>query len=429
MKRKIEDRLTRWMNTPGRMPLLVAGSRQVGKSYSIKSFGQTHYKNVMAMNFEMDEGYASLFQTSLRPRDIIRNVEQYFGQPIHPEETLIFFDEIQRCERALTALKYFYEEAPQYHVIGAGSLLGITLNREQSAFPVGKVERADMFPMDFQEFLWATGNEYLDEQIILCFRSMQPLHVTLHEKALALYRQYLLTGGMPAAVATHIMQAPAIPESDIRRYILGGYIADIAKFVDATQAVRVRACYDSIPQQLAKDNQKFQYKLAMRGGRAALLGDAIDWLVQSGIVLKCDLTTEGCLPPKAFVDPASFKLYVNDVGLLSEQVRLTAASLSEESPWHGSLAENFVAQMLSANGFELMYWSSGSTAEVDFVLMKEGLVTPVEVKAGLRVKSRGLEAFIKRYQPKTAYRLSMKQFGKTEAIFSVPLYATHMIRP
>lgn len=427
MKRKIADKLLRWKNSPDRMPLLIMGARQVGKSYSIKEFGQAHFKSLLTINFELDEAYHSFFQSSLRPQEIIRNIESYFGTSITAGDTLIFFDEIQLCERALTALKYFYEETPQYHVIGAGSLLGITLSRNQSAFPVGKITRSDLYPMDFQEFLWATGNSYLDEQICLCFKSMRPLQQTFHDKALALYRQYLLTGGMPAAVATHIADLPAVPESDIRQFILSGYTADIAKFVDVAQGVRIRACYDSIPQQLAKDNQKFQYKLALKGGRSALLGDAIDWLVQSGIVLKCDLTTEGMLPPKAYIDPASFKLYINDVGLLSEQTRLTGASLDEESQWFGLLAENFVAQTLAANGFDLMYWSSGSTAEVDFVLMKEGLVVPVEVKAGRRVRSRGLDVFIKRYNCKRAYRLSARQFGQADVICSVPLYAAYLI--
>lgn len=427
MKRKIADKLLRWKDAPGRMPLLIMGARQVGKSYSIREFGKARFKSLLIINFELDEAYQSFFQNSLRPQDIIRNIESYFGTSIVIGDTLIFFDEIQLCERALTALKYFYEEAPEYHVIGAGSLLGITLNRKQSAFPVGKIMRVDLYPMDFQEFLWATGNNYLDEQIRLCFQSMRPLQQALHDKALALYRQYLLTGGMPAAVATHVAESPAIPESDIRQFIISGYTADIAKFVDVAQGVRIRACYDSIPQQLAKDNQKFQYKLAMRGGRAALLGDAIDWLVQSGIVLKCDLTTEGILPPKAYIDPASFKLYINDVGLLSEQTRLTGASLGEESQWFGPLAENYMAQTFAANGFDLLYWSSGSTAEVDFILMIDGLVVPVEVKAGRRVRSRGLDVFIKRYNSKKAYRLSTKNFGQTDVIYSIPLYAAYLI--
>lgn len=423
----MEQYLLAWKAMPGRMPLLVTGARQVGKSYTIRAFGQQHYRSLLLVNFEMEEAYQSFFQGSLQPKDIIRRMESYFGIRIEPEETLIFFDEIQLCERALTALKYFLEEAPEYHVIGAGSLLGISLSRQSSAFPVGKVMRQPMFPMDFQEFLWATDNSYLDEQITWSYHEMKALHGSLHMKGLDLYRQYLITGGMPAAVSTHVAEHPAVPEQDIKQFILDAYVADIAKFVDNVQAVRVRACYDSIPQQLAKENKKFQWKLAMRGGRAALLGDAVDWLVQAGTVLKCDLTAQGEVPPKAYVDPASFKLYMNDVGLLSRQVRLTGASLEENSRWFGVLAENYVAQTLAAQGFDLMYWTSTSTAEVDFVLMQDGLVVPVEVKAGGRVLSRSLDVFMERYASKLAYRISARNFGRSGPIRSVPLYAAHCI--
>lgn len=428
MKRKIEVDLLAWKHQPGRMPLLLNGARQVGKSYSVKAFGAKHYPSLLTINFELDEAFLSFFETSLRPRDIIKRIEQFFGVQIRPDETLLFFDEIQLCERALTSLKYFTEEAPEYHIIGAGSLLGLTLNRTKSAYPVGKVIQMSMYPMDFQEFLWANGQAYLEEQIALSAEAMSPLSQSLHQSALNLLNQYYLTGGMPASVATHLSQSPVVSEQQIRQFILAAYAADIAKFVDASQAVRIRACYDSIPQQLAKDNKKFQYKLAMKGGRASLLGDAVDWLVQSGIVLKADLTTSGEMPPAAAIDPASFKLYSSDIGLLASQVNLTGSALQMNPQWQGIMAENYVAQSLVANGHQLLYWTSGNTAELDFVLVQQGQVVPLEVKSSTRVRSRSLDYFIKKYRPTKAFRLSERNFGLSDGIHSLPLYAAYTIR-
>lgn len=427
MKRKIEQALRDWKNNPTRMPLILIGARQVGKTYSVLAFGEREFKRVIELNFEKNPIFEAFFEGSLDPKEIIVNIELYFGISISAEHDLLFFDESQLCEKAITSLKYFTEMAPQYSVIAAGSLLGVSINRSSGSFPVGKVQLLRMFPLDFEEFLWAMDENYLAMAIRDGFTNCTAISDSLHERGLQKYREYLITGGMPASVTTHLNPATTVTETDIRRFILDAYSADTAKFADATQSVRIRASYESIPQQLAKESKKFRYKLAMKGGRAALLGDSIDWLVQSGIVMKCDLVTAGKVPLKAHIDPTSFKLYMSDVGLLSTRVNLTTKTLLQSGTWPGALTENYVAQALTANGHELLYWESGNQAEVDFVIEQESEIVPIEVKASHHVQSKSLTEFSKKYESKLAYRISTRNFGKSGVIESIPLYAAHCI--
>jgi uncharacterized protein len=430
MKRKITERLNRWrIQTSNRMPMLIHGARQVGKTYIVQEFGRDFYKNTIYVNFELDTGIIPYFDGSISPEKIIRILEQYYRVKIVPENTLLFFDEIQSCERALTALKYFAEMAPEYHVIAAGSLLGVAINREKFSFPVGKVYIETMHPLDFEEFLWAKEKDLLALAIREHYTSNQPMHQTLHTEALQEYRDYILIGGMPAVIKAHLNRAADIHEDEIKALILNAYVADMSKYATSVESIRIRAAYDSIPTQLAKENHKFQYKLIKSGARASLFGESIDWLISSGVVLKCVKCEQGFMPPKAYQDLASFKLYMSDVGLLSSQTGMTIRTYDFESVnlYMGALTENYAACALAASGYELMYWESEGKAEVDFLIVKDGAVIPVEVKANLNNKAKSLMVFGSKYKPEYMIRISGRNFGFENSIKSVPLYAVFAI--
>ncbi len=339
------------------------------------------------------------------------------------------FDEIQLCERALTSLKYFTELAPQYNIIAAGSLLGIAINRQRYSFPVGKVFIEYMHPLDFEEFLWAKGKDLLADEIKNHYDSDSTIPESLHHEALMDYADYMITGGMPAVVKTHISKDVILSENDIKSLIMNAYISDMTKYTTNTESVRIKETFDSIPTQLAKENKKFQYKLIKSGARASLFGDCIDWLVSSGIVLKCNKCEQGLMPPVAYHDLSSFKLYMNDLGLLSTRTGITMQTLisRDTTQFTGAFTENYMACALASNGYPLLYWESQGIAEVDFLIVKEGQVIPVEVKAADNVKSKSLAVFMQKYKPPYAIRISRKNFGFENSIKFVPLYAAYLI--
>jgi predicted AAA+ superfamily ATPase len=350
---------------------------------------------------------------------------------IIPGDTLVIFDEIQSCPRALTSLKYFNEQMPEYHIIGAGSLLGVAINREKYSFPVGNVDPMMMFPFDFEEYLWALDEEMLCEEIKRAFAANEALPGALHERALNLYRQYLIIGGMPRAILEFAETKSLFTVPDVQNKIVNDYIADMAKYATNTQSVKIRAAYNSIPVQLAKENKKFQYKLAQRGGTATIFGEAIEWLDFVGAVLKCTRLEQGFMPLSVYQDLSSFKLYMSDVGLLtmksgiSQQALLSAGEI--ENTFLGSVTENYVAQALRNNHYGLYYWTNEGTAELDFVLQKGNDIIAVEVKTGTRTKSKSLNMFVTKYKPSYSIRVSAKNFGFENNIKSVPLYAVFCI--
>lgn len=426
MKRKLTESLLKWKSqTDNRLPMLIYGARQVGKTYTVLEFGRTHFANVLYVNFEQEAGLIPYFDGDISPKRIISILEQYYQVKVNPAETLLFFDEIQICERALTALKYFAENGPEYSVIAAGSLLGVAVNRSRFSFPVGKVQMATLHPLDFEEFLWARGKTLLADEIRRCCVIDSALNEQLHREALMDYREYLVVGGMPAAVKASLEPQPLMTDLEVRRTILNAYTADMSKYASASESVKIRSAYESIPTQLAKENSKFQYKMIRSGGRASLFGDSIEWLVASGVVLKCVKCEQGFMPPVAYQDLSSFKLYMSDSGLLSAQAGITLKSLagSEMNQFSGALTENYVAGALAAKGFDLYYWESKSTAEVDFLIVLNGSVIPVEVKAAENNRSRSLSVYMDRYKPEMAIRISSKNFGFENGIKSVPLYA------
>ncbi len=432
MKRKITKDLIAWKNqSKGRMPLLVYGARQVGKTHILLEFGEQFYKNVAYINLETNQTVSSYFSENIEPDRIIRFLETEVRERIIPGETLIIFDEVQTSERALTSLKYFNEKAPEYHIICAGSLLGVAINREQYSFPVGNVDSLSLFPMDFEEFLWALDEEKLCEEIKLSFEYNEALPHALHKKALELYKLYLIIGGMPKVVLTYVETGSLIPVPDVQNKIINDYIADMAKYATNAESVKIRAAYNSIPIQLAKENKKFQYKLAQRGGTATIFGSAIDWLSFAGVVLKCGRIEQAFMPISVYEDLSSFKLYMSDVGLLtmksgiSQQTILAAGEI--ENIFLGAISENYVAQSFAAKRYGLYYWKTEGKAELDFVLQKDNDIIAVEVKTGTRTKSKSLNMFTQRYNPTYSIRISSKNFGFENNIKSVPLYAVFCI--
>lgn len=430
MKRLIEAQLTAWKSNNERKPLILNGARQVGKTYILRQFGESNYKNVVYINLETNLSVASYFNDDISPERIIRYLEAYANEAIIPEETLIIFDEIQSCERALTALKYFCEETPEYHIAAAGSLLGVAINREKYSFPVGKVDTVTMYPFTFEEFLWAVGEEILCNEIRLHYGSLEAMPEALHNKATDLYRCYLITGGMPAAVSEFITTKKLIGVSDIQNKILSDYLADMAKYASNSESVKIRACYNSIPAQLAKENKKFQYKVVQKGGSATIFGASIDWLSFAGIILKCQRIEQAFEPISVYADLSSFKIYMGDTGLLVMKSGMSQHTIlsGEANLFMGAVCENYVAQTLVAKGYNINYWTSEHIAELDFVIQKDNQVIGIEVKKAQHVQSKSLFEFIKKYNPAYSIRLSEKNFGKADNnVRIVPLYAAFCI--
>ena len=432
MERNIMKLLVEWREMrAGRMPLILHGVRQAGKTYILRELGERYFKDSVYVNFERMEAVAGFFEGELNPDRLIRLLEEYFARKIVPDETLIIFDEIQACERALTSLKYFQEEAPEYHIAAAGSLLGVAINREKYSFPVGKVVIKTLYPLSFDEFLRAMDQDYLVTLIREHYDLRKEMPAVTHEELLLWYRRYLAVGGMPAAVKEYREQRSWINVPEVQTMILNAYTADMAKYAGDSESTKIKNAFASMPAQLAKENKKFQYKLIRKGATAGLFGDSIAWLVFSGTVLQCDRVTRGEMPLAAFRDVSAFKLYLSDVGLLTAFVNIPAENLirNELSDlFRGALAENYVAQTLRAGGHQLYYWTSETpAAELDFVLQKEGKIMPVEVKSGKNTHARSLKHFRNLYQPEMAIRLSEKNFGLEEGVFAVPLYAAFCI--
>lgn len=431
MERKIMRELIEWKKKRDRMPLLLYGARQVGKTHVLREFGQRHYKNVAYVNLEVNLAVSSYFTENINPERIIRYLETSTGEKIVPDDTLIILDEIQSCERALTSLKYFREETPEYHIACAGSLLGVSINREQYSFPVGNVDSMFLYSFDFEEFLWAYNKQALCDEIIRSFDDNAPLPEGLHLEALDLYKLYLIIGGMPKSIIEFIKSRSLLTVPDVQNKILNDYISDMAKYSSNAESVKIRAAYNSIPNQLAKDNKKFQYKLAQKGGTATIFGSAIDWLNFAGIVLKCQKIEHGFMPISVYSDLSSFKLYMGDVGLLTMKSGISQQAIlsimETDNTFIGAITENYVAQCFAARGYGLFYWTSDNSAEVDFVLQKGNDIIPVEVKAGTRTKAKSLNLFVQKYKPAYSIRISGKNFGFSNGIKSVPLYAVFCI--
>lgn len=431
MYRKITDFLKAWKESPHRKPLILQGARQVGKTYSILEFGRTHYENVAYFNFETNPKLNKTFEENISPDYLVPILSHIAGQTIVKEKTLIVFDEIQLCERALTSLKYFCEDAPDYHIIVAGSLLGVAVNRAKFSFPVGKVDMKTLYPMDMEEFLLAIGENVLVTQIKNCFKTNMPMPSALHDKALYLYRQYLVVGGMPECVSQFIQTKDYILIRHTQDTILASYLNDMSKYNTLNEIKKTRLAYDNITVQLSKRNTRFQYKLIKKGGRASEFENAIEWLCLSGIVSQVYKVEQIKKPLENYRDIDAFKIYVSDLGLLCAKKDLAANDIlymvEELNDFKGGMVENYVNVQLSINGYNTYYWESARGAEIDFVIQRDGKLIPIEVKAADNTKAKSLRAYMNTYNPAYAIKLSTKNFALEDNQKIVPLYAAFCI--
>ena len=427
MYRKIMEYLKNWKQSPHRKPLILQGARQVGKTYAILAFGREHYENVAYFNFETNPKLNETFSEDISPDYLIPILSHIAGQTIVREKTLIVFDEVQLCERALTSLKYFCENAPDYHIIVAGSLLGVAVNRQQFSFPVGKVDIKTLYPMDMEEFLLALGEDALVQQIRTCFASQSPMPAALHDAAMQRYRQYLVVGGMPECVQQFAETQDYILVRHTQDTILQSYLNDMSKYNNLNEIKKTRLTYDNITVQLSKKNTRFQYKLIKKGGRAAEFENAVEWLCLSGIVSQVYRAEQIKKPLENYRDIDAFKIYVSDMGLLCAKKDLAASDIlymtDELNDFKGGMVENYVQVQLTANGYRTYYWESDRGAEIDFVIQREGQLIPIEVKSADNTKAKSLQVYMKNYQPAYAVKLSAKNFGTAENKLIIPLYA------
>ncbi len=431
MYRKIMRFLEAWKEDEHRKPLVLQGARQVGKTYSVLEFGRTCYENVAYFNFETNPKLNETFEEDISPDYLIPILSHIAGQTIVKEKTLIVFDEVQLCERALTSLKYFCENAPEYHIIALGSLLGVAVNRARFSFPVGKVDMKTLYPMDMEEFMLALGEETLVKEIKKSFDTDKPLSAALHETAMQLYRQYLVVGGMPECVMQFAQTKDYILVRHTQDTILASYLNDMSKYNNLNEIKKTRLAYDNITVQLSKKNTRFQYKLIKKGGRASEFENAIEWLCLSGIVSQVYKVEQIKKPLENYRDIDAFKIYVSDLGLLCAKKDLTADDVLYETPeindFKGGMAENYVNVQLSINGYRTYYWQSERGAEIDFVIQRDGKLIPIEVKSADNTKAKSLKVYMDTYNPSYAIKLSAKNFGFEDDKKIVPLYAAFCI--
>lgn len=431
MYRKIMNYLKEWKKSEHRKPLILQGARQVGKTYTILEFGRTYYDQVAYFNFETNPKLNETFAEEISPRYLIPILSRIAGQTIVKERTLIVFDEVQLSERALTSLKYFCEEAPEYHIIVAGSLLGVAVNRAQFSFPVGKVDIKTLYPMDLEEFMLAVGEQELVERIRECFQSDLPMPVALHDAAMQRYRQYLVVGGMPECVLQFSQTEDYTLVRHTQDTILTSYLNDMSKYNHLNEIKKTRLTYDNITVQLSRKNTRFQYKLIKKGGRASEFENAIEWLTLSGIVSQVYRVEQVKKPLENYRDIDAFKIYVSDSGLLCAKKELMADDIlymvEELNDFKGGMVENYVNTQLKRNGYTTYYWESPRGAEIDFIIQRDGQIIPIEVKSADNTKAKSLKVYMETYRPAYAIKISAKNFGFEDGKKTVPLYAVFCI--
>ncbi|MBS0656289.1 MAG: ATP-binding protein [Verrucomicrobia bacterium] len=424
MNRKIMQSLRDWKNQSKRKPLLLMGARQVGKTFVLKQFGQSEYKNTVYVNFENNPRLCQLFEASLSPEIILRSLSIEMNTEIIEGETLIFFDEVQECPNALNSLKYFCENAPNQHILAAGSLLGVKLAHTKG-FPVGKVQFLTLFPLSFLEFLEALHEDRLKDFFEEIHRP-EPLPPNLHEKLLGHFKEYLFVGGMPEAVATYIDSRDLLKVRAVQEAILNAYSLDFAKHAPKEQIMKINQVWGSIPNQLAKENKKFIYSVLREGARAKEFEVAIQWLMEAGLIHKTSLISTPKTPLSAYADPHAFKVYLVDVGLLGAMSHLSPKTILYENElfqeFRGAITENYIAQELVHCHYPLYYWASEGKAEVDFILEQEGNIFPFEVKSGNSSKKKSLRVYGDHYSPKLLIRTSPMNLRLDGDVLNCPLY-------
>ena len=431
MKRKIYNELIKWKKEDINTPLMVVGARQIGKTYTIDEFCKNEFTNYIYINLLNNKEIIEIFKENINTEEKIKKMELSLGHTIDYENTIIFFDEIQESEELISALKFFCESKVSYKIICAGSLLGVKINRFHSSFPVGKVRIINMYPMNFEEFLWAMDYEIAIPEIKRCYQENVKMSDSIHEKLLNYYRMFLCVGGMPRMVLS-LKETQKILEVDksIASNIYKEYLMDMNKYVtNVTEGIKNKTIYNSIPSQLANLSNKFQYGKINNNARKRDYETSLDWLISSKMVLRSNLVKKVEIPLKAYIDDDYFKLYLSDIGLLVSilEIRYNDIMLNKEFMYKGVLAENYVATELIHNYETLYYWQSGNRAEIDFLINAKDGIIPIEVKANTNNNSKSLNLYMEKYKPSFAIRISSKNFGFENNIKSVPLYATFCI--
>lgn len=436
MKRKIYAELLDWKNnTRNKKPLMVLGVRQAGKTYIIEQFCKNEYQNYKYVNLLENDIIKNLYESDLDSNEKYLRLKAILKFDLDKEDSILFIDEIQESEKLISELKYFCEKHNNVRIVCAGSLLGVKLKRLKSSFPVGKVKLLKLYPMDFEEFLMSMGEDYLIECIKDCYNNNKSMTESIHNKALSLYRTYLITGGMPESIQNMVdIKGDYINyDTTIVNDILESYFNDMNKYVtNDVEALRIKRLYNSLPSQLSNVSKKFQYSNISKDARARDYATSLDWLEASNMVIKCKCVKNPAIPLEGFVDDDTFKLYLSDIGVLNNILKIRVEDILTDniSLYKGIIAENYVANQLVCNGFDLYYWKSDATAEVDFLLYTKDGIIPVEVKSSDNTQSKSLGVYNNNYKPKYSIRISTKDFGYSEKnnIKSIPLYAVFMIK-
>lgn len=429
MYRKITKTLMEWKDN-FKKPLMLIGARQTGKTYIISEFCNQNFENYLYINLEKEENIQKIFQETIDPKEIIEQIKIIKNIRFNIEDTIIFLDEIQVSEEAISSLKYFCESNLPYKIICAGSLLGVKINRFKKSFPVGKVNIKYLYPMDFEEFLIALDELELINMIKKHYLSMEAMPSIIHEKACELYKKYLIIGGMPEVIKNFIDNGKNLSELnlELQEQIITSYLADMNKYTNNTESIKNAKIYNAIPKELARENNTFKYSIVDESARSERYESSLDWLLAANMVLKCNLTNRNESPLKAFIDETKFKIYLSDTGLLRALANIDYSEILSDnhSMFKGALTENYVICNLYPN-FKELYYYTFQQFEIDFLIKINGDIIPIEVKAKTNTKSRSLNEYITKYHPKYAIRLSLKNFGFENNIKSIPLYAIFCI--
>lgn len=425
MKRNIYQRLEEWKRSERRKPLILNGARQVGKTYSLKHFGETSYQKTAYLNFEKDEKLAQYFEGTLDPKQLIKMIGIHTETEIEPLNTLVIFDEIQNCPKALNSLKYFCEEANDYHVVSAGSLLGVKTAGEKG-FPVGKVNFLHLYPLTFFEFLSALGQEKT-RSFLEDLHTYEPIPEPIHEKLLQLLKLYFYIGGMPEAVAEYAKNEKLSVVREIQLEILNAYEKDFSKHAPPHEMMKITTVWKQIHRQLAKENKKFIFAAIRKSARGRDYEEAIQWLSDAGLIHKSYLVESPKFPLSAYADNAIFKIFLLDVGLLGAQSNLSPQVIIDGdllfTEFKGALTENYVAQeIIATQGKEPYYWTSEGLAEIDFLIEEEHEIYPLEVKAGASKKKKSLLTYNQKYNPSKLIRATTMNLKHDGDIYNYPLY-------
>ncbi len=430
MQRTSYKELLDWKNQENKKPLLLQGARQVGKTFLVEAFAKKEYKSSFYFNFEKDEKLRTFFQGNLNPKEIIENLSLYTSKDITKKNSLIFFDEIQVEPRILTSLKYFCEASPEFDIIAAGSLLGVSIGKENS-FPVGKVNFMSLYPMSFYEFLLAIDETLLAEKI-KSNKSLENINEAIHNKLLKLLTDYLYIGGMPEVVQKYVDKRKIIECRKIQLDILESYNRDFSKYATHSESLKNLSVWNSIPLQLAKENKKFVCSEISKNSRLSTYEISLEWLKNAGLINVVTNIKVPKLPLSGYAETKKFKVYLLDTGLLGAMLEIEPSSILESklfSEYKGAFIENYIAMELKHVGIKnIYYWTSKSDAEVDFIIKNKDTILPIEVKSGLNKNLKSLRSYYNKYNPEYIVRVSPRNFEVNNEFINIPLYAPFLIR-